>query len=320
MRYFCISILLVVHAAPTSAENRISLERSERGVTVRVDDSLFAEYLTRSGRQPVIWPIIGPTEEAYTRAFPVGPPQEMEAKDHLHHQSLWFAHGDVNGFDFWNNAQRNSTCEILHREFVKVESDQTTATLVTRNDWIASGKKQCEDLRTIVFGADDSARWIDFTIRLIASAGDVQFGDTKEGSFATRVAGTMKVDPPGQGQIVNSRDQHDQAAWGQPAEWVDYSGPVKGETVGIAILSHPSNFRHPCRWHVRTYGLFAANPFGESDFPSGEVRQGEFLLPAGETLTLRYRALFHRGDQQTANIQKKYQSFAQEAAPARAVP
>jgi len=314
MRLFSFSILPLLLSAPVWAETQVSLERSEPGVVVRVNDSLFAKYLTHSGRQPVVWPIMGPTETPYTRSYPVGPLQKFEKEDHPHHRSLWFAHGEVNGFDFWTDSESDQSCKIVHREFVKTESDGATATVVTRNDWIASGKKQCEDERTLVFGVDESTRWIDFTIKLIASAGDVALGDTKEGTFAVRVAGSMKVDPPGQGQIVNSHGQKDKAAWGQLAEWIDYCGPVEGETVGIAILSHPSNLCRPCKWHVRTYGLFAANPFGELDFPPGDIDQGEVIIPAGDSLTLRYLTVFHRGDQKTADIRGRYQSFAQDPA------
>ena len=33
------------------------------------------------------------------------------------------------------------------------------------------------------------------------------------------------------GKILNSRAQTDDKAWGMPAEWVDYTGPVGGKTV-----------------------------------------------------------------------------------------
>ena len=68
------------------------------------------------------------------------------------------------------------------------------------------------------------------------------------------------------GQIINSNGLTDTKAWGQAAPWVDYSGMVDGQRLGIAILNHPSSFRFPTHWHVRTYGLFAANPFGLRDF------------------------------------------------------
>jgi len=320
MRLLCISVIILVNATPVKSETDVRLEQSEHGIEALVNDKPFASYLTRSGWQPVVWPMIGPTGAAYTRSYPVGPLQESESEDHVHHRSLWFAHGDVNGFDFWGNTQPDNSCEIVHREFIEPDEDGPAAVVITRNDWMASGEKQCEDVRTVVFGADESAFWIDFTIRLIASEGDVVFGDTKEGTFAVRVAGSMKVDPPGQGQIVNSLGQKNDAAWGQPAEWVDYFGPVDGETVGVAILSHPSNFRDPGRWHVRSYGLFAANPFGESDFPPGDHCQGEVVLPAGDELTLRYMVVLHQGDDKTGDIRRRYQSFAQDADQTAAAP
>ena len=77
-------------------------------------------------------------------------------------------------------------------------------------------------------------------------------------------------------------DRLNAAAWGQPAAWVDYHGPIDGKTVGIAILNHPSSFRYPTHWHVRTYGLFAANPFGLHEFPGGKKADGTLTLRAAK--------------------------------------
>ena len=123
--------------------------------------------------------------------------------------------------------------------------------------------------------------------------------------------GTMKIDADLGGQIVNSRGQKNAEAWGMPAEWVDYTGPVAGETVGLAIFSHPANFRHPCLWHVRNYGLFAANPFGDHHFPETQVQQGAVTIPAGDSLTLRYRVVLHRYNTQKADIQSLYEKYMQ---------
>ena len=51
----------------------MTAERSERGVVVKIDGQLFAEYLTKAGTSPAIWPIIGPTGKPMTRSYPVGP-------------------------------------------------------------------------------------------------------------------------------------------------------------------------------------------------------------------------------------------------------
>ena len=59
----------------------------------------------------------------------------------------------MNGFDFWSNAHGEQSCEILHREFVTVESNGATATVLTRNDWVASGKKQGEVIIPIDYSA-----------------------------------------------------------------------------------------------------------------------------------------------------------------------
>ena len=169
------------------ASAEVTVERSEKGAVVKIDGKPFAEYLTRSGHQPAVWPIIGPTGKAMTRSYPVGPTLAGEMTDHPHHHSLWFTHGDVNGKDFWrSNEESHQNNQIEHREFVTTEGGET-GKIVTRNDWIAAGKKVCEDERTLVFGEDEHGRYIDFIVTLIASEGDLTFGETKEGAFGVRV-------------------------------------------------------------------------------------------------------------------------------------
>ncbi len=288
------------------AQAEIQLEQNEQGVQITADGKPFAQYLTKSDRQPAVFPLIGPTGLAHTRSYPIGERLKFESEDHPHHRSLWFAHGDVNGLDFWHGKESGPRCTIEHREFL---SDQPAGTVVTRNDWMAGDARVCRDQRTLEFGAEEKRRWVDFTIDLFASDGDLRFGDTKEGTFAVRVAGSMKVNDPGKGHIVNSLGSKDKAAWGEPAPWVAYHGPVEGKTVGIAIFSHPNNFRHPCRWHVRTYGLFAANPFGESDFDPADLKQGAVTVPRGERLRLRYRVVLYAGDAKEADIASTYEQW-----------
>ena len=103
-------------------------------------------------------------------------------------------------------------------------------------------------------------------------------------------------------------------AWGMFADWIDDYGPVDGEDVGIAMFSHPDNYRHPTRWHARTYGLLAANPFGEGEFPKddSQPKQGPKTLAKGEKLPLRYRVLLHTGDPQRRTSRQAYEKFIAE--------
>jgi len=287
----------------------VTTQRSAGGVRVLVDGQLFTEYLTKSGAKPILWPVIGPTGKAMTRSYPMRPAGlPSERKDHPHHRSLWFTHGNVNGVDFWGENDPHGT--IRHREFSQITSGGPVATIATVNDWIApDGHKICEDQRRLHLGADREVRWIDFKVTITASDGDVTFGDTKEGSFGLRVAGSMKVDA-GKGRIVNSEGLTDKRAWGKPAKWVDYHGPVDGERVGIAILNHPTSFRYPTYWHVRTYGLFAANPFGLHNFLNRKEPLGAYTLPAGKSFTLRYRVLLHTGDEKNARLADRFKAYA----------
>jgi hypothetical protein len=114
----------------------------------------------------------------------------------------------------------------------------------------------------------------------------------------------------GQGHIVNSAGVRDGQTWGKRAEWCDYYGPVEGKTVGIAIFDHPQNPRYPTWWHVRDYGLFAANPFGQHDFESlPNKTAGHLIVPAGKSVTFRYRIYLHEGDDQQAKVAEKYKQY-----------
>jgi hypothetical protein len=241
---------------------------------------------------------------------------------------MWFTHGNVNGIDFWSDLPK--TGEIRHREFVEVKGGPT-ARIVALDDWIGpKGNRVCEDRRTLVFRAAGGQRMIDFNIRLTASDGRLVFGDTKEGSFGLRVADWLKVDPPGHGRIINSEGETDAGAWGKRAAWVDYHAPAPHETktLGIAILNHPSSFRYPTYWHVRTYGLFAANPFGVADFTGtrgkpegsaingsarkGSAKDGSAVVEPGQSIEFRYRVILHEGDEKAAHIADAFAEYAKE--------
>ena len=307
--FIAISLLAFGLSIPASAQD-IVVEKTESGVAVMVGDQPFTNYVFQSKVKPILWPIIGPTGKEMTRAWPMREGNPDEKTDHPHQRSFWFTHGEVNGIDFWAETAKVQG-KIEHKELVKAEGGKT-GTIITRNDWIGpDGGKVLADERTLRFGADGESRWIDFDITLTAAADEVKFGDTKEGSFGLRIAESMRTDRKVGGKIITSAGLEDDKAWGKPAAWVDYHGPVQGETLGIAILNHPSSFRYPTGWHVRTYGLFAANPFGEGDF-RGEQVETAHVLKKGESLTFRYRVIFHKGDEKEGKVAEAFAKYAKE--------
>jgi len=306
IRRLFLACLLIGFASVGIAEDRFSVEKVEDGVIVKHRGKLLTHYRFKSGAKPILWPVIGPGGVEMTRSYPmVAEGKEGEKKDHVHHRSFFFTHGDINGVDFWAETPNHGV--TVHKEVKIKGGDQ--ATIVTRNDWMGpDGKKHLEDERTITFGEYEGAVYIDFDIELMAPS-DVVFGDTKEGSFGIRVAGTMRTELDNGGEIVTSEGDTNAGAWGKAASWVDYHGPVNGKQVGVAILNHPSSFRYPTHWHVRTYGLFAANPFGLKAFTKGK-ENGEYKMKKGESITLRYRVLLHSGAEKEGHVADAFKAYA----------
>lgn len=328
--FFLLMFLLAAQQPKlVSAAEKFALKEEADGITVELDGELFTRYLTKSGRRPVLWPVIGPTGEPMTRAYPVAESELEEAKDHIHHRSIWVGYEGVNELDYWHEPTPgvNRPFPIgqqRHREFVSTKCDGNQATIVAVTDWLDhEGKKVCEDQRSWTFGADEQQRWLDCRLELKATEGEVRLGDSKEGFFAVRVADSMNVDHKKGGRIVSSRGPEDAEAWGKPAEWIDYQGIVGDERVGIAILAHPESYGHPAPWHVRTYGLFACNPLGRLAFrnnaPDVKRRPLVKTIPKGESLLFHYRVILHKGNEQEAELAKQYARYKEEPVPSSPV-
>jgi hypothetical protein len=291
----------------------VALKKDGPNVEILVGGKPLTTYHTDLATKPFYYPLVGPTGASYTRAYPMQKDVPGEDRDHPHQRAFWFTHGAVNGLDFWASDPQNrpkandGTIKETSRQLVT--SGAAVAVLRTTDDWLGpGGKKVCDDERVVRAFATTGVRVVDFDITLKATTGLVRFGDTKEGMFGLRVASSMDVNKKQGGKITNAEGIHDDAAWGKASPWVDYTGPVEGKTVGVAILNHPDSFRFPTTWHVRTYGLFAANPFGWHDF--GRPESGEFVVPSGSSIRFRYRVLLHEGDTPSAHLPEAFQAYA----------
>lgn len=302
------SFTLSPETAKNAGSPNVTLIPDETNVAINIDGKLFTEYRTDEGPKPFLYPLIGPTGASYTRSFPMKH-VEGEKTDHPHQRSLWFTFGNVNGIDFWAEPKGKPFGKIKETSRKPLIQGPVLGRLHTTDDWLSpTGEKVCEDERILTVYHARDGRVLDFDIRIKASVGPVEFGQTKEGMFGVRVASSMDVTRKEGGKIVSSEGLTDEKAWGKPASWVDYSGPVDGQTVGIAILNHPSSFRYPTTWHVRTYGLFAANPFGGQDF--GEAKSAAYTIPKGQEIRFRYRIILHKGDAESAGVAQAFRAYA----------
>ncbi|MCS1408039.1 MAG: hypothetical protein M2R45_01204 [Verrucomicrobia subdivision 3 bacterium] len=277
---------------------------------IEINGEFFSNYIYEDVTRPFLHPVIGPAKLPVTRNWPMGF-KEGEAKDHPHHRSFWYAHGEINGYDFWSESDQAGTTQHIY--FKEITSGPDFGKIVSLNELVAKdGSVVGTDTREItIHNRPSSERVIDFNITIHASHGGLVLGDTKEGSMAIRLAPTMRLKGAvGQGHIINSEGQSDDETWGKRAKWVDYYGPVQDQTVGVAIFDHPENPRHPTWWHVRNYGLFAANPFGIHDFERKRKGVGDYPVTEGANVTWKYRFFMHLGDERAADVATRYDEFA----------
>ena len=309
--------LIAFGLAPPRAAASVEVKRSGDRIDVLIGGHLFTSYCFGAATaKPYLFPLRSAQGTVVTRSFPMTSDIPGEDHDEPHQRAMYFAHGDINGYDFWGEAEfprwsRHPTSTFGRTVFRKLEDIQSgpdSGTLRAEFDLVTSdGQVIAAETQAYTFKGDGRSRVIDCEFTVRANHGPVKMGDTKEGTFAIRVVKALDSPP---GRMVNSESAvGEKAVWGKRADWVDYYGNVAGENVGIAIFDNPKNLRHPTYWHARHYGLLAANPFGLKEFLHDRHQDGSYVIAAGGSLTLRYRVFIHHGDFQEARVADAYRKY-----------
>ena len=316
---FLVLIALTAPVSVEAAEDFVVAKNEGGGVTVTLAGQPFATYVIDQGNKPFLWPVFGPDGKPMTRSFPM---QDVpgETQDHYHPRGVNFGHQGMGGTDTWTEDgtwgdspkranQKARVGRIRHDRYLTLTGGDaavvdTVGTALTRD-----GKPLLEVTQRFDFSCEGEHRLIDIAVDLVATHGAIELADMKDAGLSIRVPESIRVDSKLGGEIVNSEGDRNAGAWAKRANWVDYHGPIDGKPYGIAFLSHPSTFRHPTAWHVRTYGLFTANPFGLKSLGLQEESAAISLEP-GDRIALRYRLLFHQGDEQQADIASVYEGYA----------
>ncbi len=270
-------------------------------------------FLGPDTQKPYLHPLRSASGKLVSRRFPMEN-VDGESKDHPHHRGLWFSHGDVNGWDFWANEKNQKGVgkgigTIVLDKIVKAKGGKKSGVIAANFTWKdGTGKALLAEQKTITITPMGTSRAIDVDIQLTALDA-VKFGDTKEGVFAIRLAKALEETQTGTMRSASGA-MKEKAVWGSASPWVDYTGTIAGESLGIAIFDHPKNPRHPTYWHSRAYGLFAANIFGVRDFTRDKTKNGDLELKTGEKLHFRYRVLIHPDGTEAAGIAKLYEAWS----------
>src|ERR1041384_7231407 len=111
----------IVAGAGSEKKNASGVKIAEVGDVLRIEinGDFFSEYHFRNVARPFLYPVIGPGEVPLTRNWPM---KEVpnEEHDHPHHKSLWYAHGSINGIDFW--SEEKGAGKTVHEKFIAIKS------------------------------------------------------------------------------------------------------------------------------------------------------------------------------------------------------
>ncbi len=339
MRWACIVLIAAAVAVPLKGAGgvEVRVNNGARRVDVTIDGKPFTSYIWPTTlKKPVLYPLRTAKGTLVTRGFPLDP-RKGERVDHPHHVGLWLNHGDVNGFDFWNNsdtipaAQAPKMGTVLHRKVTHTSSGADKGELTVETAWMTPDNTQLiKETTAFTFHGGADSRAIDRVTTLTALDQQVVFKDSKEGMLGMRLARELEqpadkaevfTDASGKatavpvldntgvsGKYLSSEGKEGDAVWSTRAKWTLLGGVVNGEPVTLAILDHPKNVGYPTHWHARGYGLFAANPLGDKQF--NEPKAFDFTLEPGASVTFRHRLLILSAPPSAARIEREYQTFA----------
>lgn len=284
-------------------------------IDVMIDGELFTSYLIESqfeGKsltKPILFPVHTPAGVTVTRSFPFAE-VEGESPDHPHHTGIFFTYDEVNESGFWNNTKFPPQIKHL---IVKERLSGDVGTLETESEWISKDSVPLlKEERTMKFMPGENEIAIDFTMNLIPLVDKVEFGDTKEGMFAIRVAHQLRENNTGE-YVSSNGDVGADNVWGKRAEWVKLEGVIDSTTVGIAILNHPESVNYPTYWHARGYGLFSANPLGQLAFQkTRNVENPEpfgLTIEEGENALFKFRMIIYDGARSLEQMEEKFIAY-----------
>lgn len=253
--------------------------------------------------RPFFYPLNGPSGKTLTR---IGHPG---AANHDHHRSVWFAHHDVNGFDFWSE---NGKTQIRQKLWHAYRDGDDEAIMANQLGWFdPEGNELMEqDIVTALIPQPNDEYLVEFQItsRPAKNVKSITLNKTNFGFLAIRVAKTISAFFGG-GTISSSEGWAGEAEiFGKASRWVDYSGPVvfghgpnrRTAIEGITCFDHPGNANNPAKWHVREDGWMGASV----------CRDQSHVVTHEKPLVLRYLLHVHSDPYVQARAETIHSAFA----------
>ncbi|MHC4240565.1 MAG: DUF6807 domain-containing protein [Planctomycetota bacterium] len=234
----------------------------------------------------------------------------LRPADHRWHRALWFSWKYINGVNYWDPELPAGQTEVLD---VKTRPGRDySAQIEMRLSYRPPQERAVlTERRTLKVSAPDESGCyrIDWLSVFTAGDNDVLLGRTpipgeQNGKSYGGYAGLSlrMAEHTRDWQFLGSEGPLEPESRGSKARWVDFTGKVaEGRSGGVAVFDHPDNPRHPSSWW-----LGASMPY----FSPAVLFHKPYALPAGKTLTLRYRILVHSGHADRDMLESEWKAFA----------
>ena len=242
-----LTVLSLATAIPAAAQ--VTLTQTPERIAVEIDGQPFTviHIAGKDLNRPYLHPLRTAAGKIVNRSFPAGQ-LPGETTDHPHHAGLFYGHGDVNGFNYWAIANVPTPASkadatmgrIVLARVVAVTSGQQSGSVDIIVNWLKpDGAPLLTETRKMTFHAHPELRIIDLDFDL-AAVEKVVLRDTKEGTFAMRMATAIEERSPKPGSLRNAQGGVGEAnVWGKRSAWVDYSGEIDGGKAGVVMMDHP---------------------------------------------------------------------------------
>jgi hypothetical protein len=249
-----------------------------------------------------IHPVLTPEGRLVTDDYP---------PDHLHHHGIWFA-WTLTEFqgrkpDFWNMGDGTGTVEF--ESILDVWSGPYIGGLKARHRYVDLSARTPTSVLTDVWEITAYAlgrtgrpyRAFDVTSSQdILGSSPLVLPEYRYGGIGLRghrtwlgASGTSFLTSEGRTRV----DGH-----ATRARWCAMSGRADGRPVGIAVLDHPQNFRHP-----QPMRIHPTEPF----FNYAPMQAGRMEISPGTTYVSRYRFIVFDGQPDAAWLDTLWKAFAE---------
>ncbi|MCX6998106.1 MAG: PmoA family protein [Kiritimatiellaeota bacterium] len=233
----------------------------------------------------------------------------LRPQDHPWHRGLWWSWKFINGVNYWEENRKTGLCDG-RTELVSVKAEPASdyaARVEMQLSYHVPGKAPLlTERRLLEMSAPDAQGdyAIDWTSVFTAGPEDLKLDRTPPKNMAGGYAGlSCRLSAACKGwTFTDSAGRHGATnIYGQTAQWVNVS-----RGGGLAIFDHPDNLRHPTPWYPND-----SMPF----FSPALLFREPYLLPAGKTITLRYRVWVHSSAPDSKGLEKAWQAFAGKQGP-----